>query len=277
MASYLLTWNPHKWNWSYLDESVRRVGQGKNVKDTWTAKNHSICPGDQLFLLRQGQEPRGIMASAYALSHVRAGPHYDQTLAAQGKQRSYVDLLWDALVPPEPLSVLSLHKLRQNSSLAIVNWRTQCSGIRIPDDAVPTLEKLWSDHLERIGLAGPERSRSALAEEWDRPGEVVEGAVTQVAVNVYERSPEGRQRCLDHWGYKCAVCDFDFAERYGTLGEGFIHVHHTRQLADIGRQYTLDPVGDLRPVCPNCHAMIHRRRVALTIDQLKAILRRNSA
>ena len=46
-------------------------------------------------------------------------------------------------------------------------------------------------------------------------------------------------------------------------GEGFIHVHHLKPLAQIGEQYELDPINDLRPVCPNCHAMLHRASPAL--------------
>jgi 5-methylcytosine-specific restriction protein A len=56
------------------------------------------------------------------------------------------------------------------------------------------------------------------------------------------------------------------------LGEGFIHVHHLKPLAQIGEQYELDPINDLRPVCPNCHAMLHRASPALSIDALRALI-----
>jgi 5-methylcytosine-specific restriction protein A len=68
------------------------------------------------------------------------------------------------------------------------------------------------------------------------------------------------------------VCGLDFGERYGALGEGFIHVHHLTELASIGREYEVDPVRDLRPVCPNCHAMLHRTDPALSPEELRAIL-----
>lgn len=102
---------------------------------------------------------------------------------------------------------------------------------------------------------------------------VPEGARRTVQVNVYERDPNARRKCIAKWGLKCAVCSFDFAERYGTLGEGFIHVRHLKPLGEIGEQYELNPVTDLRPVCPNCHAMLHRKKPALGVDELKAILR----
>lgn len=97
----------------------------------------------------------------------------------------------------------------------------------------------------------------------------VEGAVMTVKVNRYERSPEARRLCLAHHGTTCSVCDLNFADRYGEIGAGFIHVHHLVPLSDIGESYQVDPIKDLRPVCPNCHAMLHKGNQCLTIEALK--------
>jgi hypothetical protein len=99
-----------------------------------------------------------------------------------------------------------------------------------------------------------------------------EGAKRQVSVNAYERNPEARQKCISHYGTSCFVCGFDFTTAYGKVGQGFIHVHHLQQLSDISEQYVVDPINDLRPVCPNCHAIIHRRRPPYSIDEVKAFL-----
>jgi hypothetical protein len=101
-----------------------------------------------------------------------------------------------------------------------------------------------------------------------------EGAIRQILVNAYERNPEARRKCLAHYGVSCFVCGFNFADTYGEIGQDFIHVHHLRQLADIGEAYEVDPVADLRPVCPNCHAIIHRRIPALTIKEVQELLHR---
>jgi 5-methylcytosine-specific restriction protein A len=102
---------------------------------------------------------------------------------------------------------------------------------------------------------------------------VREGAKKQVTVNAYERDVTAKPRCLSRWGTKCVVCDFDFGMVYGPLGAGFIHVHHLRPLHAIGEEYELDPEVDLRPVCPNCHAMLHRKKSVLSIGELKAVLK----
>lgn len=117
------------------------------------------------------------------------------------------------------------------------------------------------------------------AEEFDAEdvSTVFEGARRTVQVNVYERDPSARRSCLARWGTRCVVCAFDFQERYGELGEGFIHVHHLKPLGEVREGYQLDPVADLRPVCPNCHAMLHRKKPALNVDELRALIGLSSA
>lgn len=101
-----------------------------------------------------------------------------------------------------------------------------------------------------------------------------EGSVRQVAVNAYERNPEARRKCIAYYGARCYVCCFDFEKEYGEAGRGLIHVHHERPLASIGEEYEVDPVNDLKPVCPNCHAIIHRRKQSYSIAEVKEVLRK---
>lgn len=96
-----------------------------------------------------------------------------------------------------------------------------------------------------------------------------EGAVTEIRVNRHERSAEARAECIRHYGTACTVCGFSFQAMYGKIGAAYIHVHHLVELASIGGEYAVDPVADLRPVCANCHAMLHRTEPALTIAELR--------
>jgi len=102
-----------------------------------------------------------------------------------------------------------------------------------------------------------------------------EGAVRQVSVNAYEREPKARQKCIDYYGSSCYICDFDFGKTFGQPGKGFIHVHHLKPLSEIAEEYEIDPIKDLRPVCPNCHAMIHRRSPPFSLEEIEMLL--NSA
>lgn len=99
-----------------------------------------------------------------------------------------------------------------------------------------------------------------------------EGLTKKIYVNVYERNLEARRKCIEHYGSNCYICNFKFVNFYGKIGEDFIHVHHLKQLSEIGQEYELDPIKDLRPVCPNCHAMLHRKTPAYTIEELKDII-----
>ena len=104
----------------------------------------------------------------------------------------------------------------------------------------------------------------------------IEGARKQVRVNAYERDKRARAACLRHFGYRCSVCGVLLEDLYGTIGREFIHVHHLKPLELTNGAYRLDPVKDLRPVCPNCHAMLHRSEKPLGIKELRATIKRLS-
>jgi 5-methylcytosine-specific restriction protein A len=72
------------------------------------------------------------------------------------------------------------------------------------------------------------------------------------------------------------ICGFSFEQHFGDIGKGFIHVHHLRPLGNIGENYEVDPVTDLIPVCPNCHAMIHRKNPPYSPQELTIFLRTKS-
>ena len=62
------------------------------------------------------------------------------------------------------------------------------------------------------------------------------------------------------------------SETYGTVAEQLIHVHHLKPLHEIEAGYEVDPIKDLRPVCPNCHAVIHRHKPPYTIEAVQGFL-----
>jgi len=99
-----------------------------------------------------------------------------------------------------------------------------------------------------------------------------EGAVRQVTVNAYERNEKARAACIAHYGARCFICGFDFQAQYGDIGIGVIHVHHLMLLSKVGVAHDVDPIKDLRPVCPNCHTAIHLANPPLSIEQIKESL-----
>ena len=128
--------------------------------------------------------------------------------------------------------------------------------------------ELFNDSFDKLAT---EPSDFTLADEVAE-AVLLEGAVRCIEVNAYERNSEARRRCIEHWGVDCTVCGINFGNQYGEIGEGFIHVHHVRDLATIGGEYEVDPLNDLRPVCPNCHAMLHTTVPAMSIEELRKCL-----
>lgn len=123
------------------------------------------------------------------------------------------------------------------------------------------------------GIRTPKARDFALPEEIIEPAEMIEGAVCAITVNAYERNPEARRRCIDRYGTSCCICGFNFSSVYGEAVRDYIHVHHLRPLSEIGGKYVVDPVSDLRPICPNCHAVVHHRRPAYSIEEVQGFLR----
>lgn len=138
-----------------------------------------------------------------------------------------------------------------------------------PIENTSTVEEDWSTAIQANFFDLPE---TILPEPIETSDIFIEGAEYQSFVTRYERNPIARQRCIDHYGSACFICNFDFAKVYGDLAKGFIHVHHLKPLASIGENYEVDPIDDLRPVCPNCHAVIHMRKEPYTIDEVRNML-----
>ena len=233
------------------------------MRDQWSVglRTGGIQPGDRAMLLRQRHD-RGLVASGVFTSELYVNQHWDGT----GRPTRYGDLEWDTVLAIEdrlPVEQLEL-------SVPEVRWhRIQGSRVAVPAAATRKLTDLWADHVRELIFRSPDEPPPS------GPGQTFpEGALTRVEVNRYERDRRARKTCLSHWGYRCSVCDFSFQDCYGPLGEDFIHVHHTIELSLVPPDYQVDPVADLRPVCPNCHAMLHRTRPAMTIDALKKILRK---
>lgn len=112
----------------------------------------------------------------------------------------------------------------------------------------------------------------AAAESANLSVDLVEGSASEVTLNKYERNKSAREACIAYYGCRCATCGLDFERTYGEIGRGFIHVHHITPISSIGSEYVIDPVHDLIPLCPNCHAMIHRSMPPMSVSELRKLI-----
>jgi len=133
------------------------------------------------------------------------------------------------------------------------------------------------EHAYLIDLIKQVRTKPAIYlltdEELVTDNLLEEGNMVRVAVNKYERNNDARDKCIKHWKAICLVCKLEFSQKYGKIGKGYINVHHLVPISQIGQSYFIDPINDLIPVCPNCHAMIHRRNPPYTIEDIRKMIR----
>src|SRR5262245_16087189 len=273
MATYLLTWNPNKWHWRDMPSDIRRFQSVVYLHDRWSCgRNTHIQPYDRVLLLRQGKEPRGFIASGKATSHVFEDLHWGGDDQTHSPLARYVNVRFDVLLDPDQEPIFRRDWLDAEPFVG-AHWNTQVSGISIPEQIADALEREWARFLAARNIVQYETAahHSTLAEESTRQ-HYLEGTAHTVQVNRYERNTEARRACIRYYVLSCVVCGFNFQQFYGDIGIGFIHVHHLIPLAEIGEQYVLDPIQDLRPVCANCHAMLHQRTPPLSLEELRGML-----
>lgn len=134
--------------------------------------------------------------------------------------------------------------------------------------ANPDVKRYFSRDLRvptRVELEAPEKViRKSYLE-----GQKKERVLELISRN-YRLAIEAKKK----WGLDCQICGFNFEKTYGPLGREFIEVHHLRQLARQDGKGSKITVEDVRPVCSNCHSIIHRRKDMLLLRKVKRALRR---
>src|SRR5690606_6446398 len=97
---------------------------------------------DRVFLLRQGNDRPGIVGSGTVASPVDRVPNWEGAGSRPGIEVAWDHLFDPDLVPPLPRSILPINKGTRPI------WFSQTSGVRIPDNLVPEIERLWQAHIE---------------------------------------------------------------------------------------------------------------------------------
>ncbi len=264
MKTYLFVWNPKRWVWNDIEENIKEINKHGFSSVRWSCGNtKSMAPGDRMFIVKVGTEPKGIVAEGYITSYPFLDKHWD----GERKEALFIQADLNLLLNPDIDPILTLDILN-TGNLAAQNWIPQASGISIRPELVDELEAVWFDFLATYPL----RNKPFSLKDKQSQKKYLEGSPSQVLSTRYERNPYARKVCIEHYGLSCIVCRFNFEKVYGELGKDFIHVHHLNQISLIGEVYTVDPINDLRPVCPNCHAMLHRRKEGITIEQLQSHL-----
>lgn len=255
MATYLLSYDAKDWDESALSKLIDDYKNGL-TKHRWKIKTKKARAGERIFLIKRGKGARGLFGSGYIVSDQ---PIYNDF---NGKSSLFVMVDFDYLSHPCEKILITRDTLRQ--LFPENKWDAQGSGNRIEPSITAALENMW---LERTGGA-----EISYPDEIGADEKFLEGGRKKVYVNSYERDSAARQKCIQHYGESCDVCGFHFDYFYGSFGKGYIHVHHLKPISSIGEEYEVDPIKDLRPVCPNCHAMLHKGKDPISIEELQKLV-----
>lgn len=259
--AFLFTWNPKKYDWGELPKLIMQIQNCGSALCNWQCTSYNmIRPGDRAFFMCLGVVPKGIFGSGYVKSFPFKARDWDQSAG----DIFVVSIEFEFLFDPRTQPILELDRL-QSGNLANQTWTPQGSNISIKNEFVKELEELWFDCLNNRNSF----SESSIIANNETAEVYMEGKAAEVVQTRYERNPGAREKCLKHFGYMCSVCEFDFEKCFGDIGKQFIHVHHLKLISKPGQTHRVDPHADLRPVCPNCHAMLHKRNPPFTLEELK--------
>lgn len=112
--------------------------------------------------------------------------------------------------------------------------------------------------------------------------DAVDGAPKQSFRTEFERDSRLRRACINHYAklmgerIRCFACQFDFEANYGKIGVGYIHIHHEIPLSHARKSHRPDPVREMKPLCANCHSIIHRDpKKPLSVEELINLVHAN--
>jgi MrcB-like, N-terminal domain/AAA domain (dynein-related subfamily) len=142
MTAWLLNWNPKNWDWTnfYRDRAITASGQ--SIQDTWSCANSAAAKGDTIYLVRTGDDPRGIIARGLVTQNPFEAPHFDPARAEKGETRQVVGVNFDDIRDPNQDEYLPIQILEDEVDHE-QTWTPQSSGIRISDAAAKELENRW--------------------------------------------------------------------------------------------------------------------------------------
>ena len=191
-AAWLLTWNPANWDWVDFADIVGSVRSGRTVQMTWSCRNSGVTAGDRVFLLRQGRDRPGLIASGTATGRPFYTPHRD------GSERDMraISLLWDAVVDPD--DVLPRERLLREP-LDDGPWNSQQSGIAITPSVADALSEVWAEHYYNTTHG----SQPMLLDRDDANDKVLQDYLAEVKVRRHQS--KFRRRVLANFGHACCV------------------------------------------------------------------------
>jgi len=141
--TYLVSWNPSRWNWETFEEDRNSTASGGTVVHRWRTSSKKPKLDDKVFLLRTGDDPRGIIARGRVVREPYSDKHWDSDRAASGEEADFIDVEFDDIRDPRQDAYVAHSTL--TSMISGQDWSPQSSGIQIKPAAARSLNKLWEE------------------------------------------------------------------------------------------------------------------------------------
>ena len=256
VKTWLLSWNPTKWNWSTLAEDREKTLRGDKVSHSWRSASSKPREGDHVFLLRTGVDPKGIVAFGTVTRPPHEGPHFDEAKAAAGETARFIDVEFAEIRDATQDAIVSLSDLEAKEPEQ--TWNPQSSGIEISRKPARSLERLWKA-LPRMA-----RTPAQLAE--------VQSMTSAAPLNLILYGPTGTGKTYrlmtefvplytDRNGNRYEFVTFHQSYAYEDFIEGIRPFTNDGQVS-----YEVRP-GVLKRLCERARKD-PRRRYALFIDEI---------
>lgn len=145
--AWLLTWNPDNWNWENYDEACISTKDGETVVVPWTCSSRQPIAGDEIFLIKLGKQPRGIIAHGRVAKAPYEAPHYDPEKAAAGIVAGHIDAEYDWIQNHENELLLLQDDLKDK--FPEQQWSPMGSGIEIRNEYISDIRKMWKELITK--------------------------------------------------------------------------------------------------------------------------------
>lgn len=141
---WMLNWNPEKWPWEEYDEWCQGTKVGEKYIIAWTCSSKQPSLGEDVFLMKTGEQPRGIMAHGHVVKESYEAPHYDQAKAEEGKIALHIDVEFDWIQNVDAgEKILSQDDLKHKYPSH--QWSSMSSGIEIKEPIATVLKEEWNN------------------------------------------------------------------------------------------------------------------------------------
>lgn len=144
--AWLLTWNPANRTWENYEDCCVDTKNGITHEIGWTCSSKQPEVGDEIFLIKTGVHPRGIIAHGHVSRASYEVPHYAPDKATEGVTSNQIDVGFDWIQNYEHESILPQDDLK--GKYPQQQWSPMDSEIEIKEPILTMIKEEWQKLIE---------------------------------------------------------------------------------------------------------------------------------